>query len=623
MLSKWETGRHRPSPYYQDLLCRYFQLPAAALFPEHPPDHALDPVAPQLVVTHRDLQQAMLGLVDGAHEHLVSVGSRSRDRGYLDAIEHTLATRPELVHYRVLFGPPRHPLLTEHLHRLIALRDPGDRSHGVKTLHISMITSPDYPERHFVATEHAAVVTLPSLTSAEAFDTGIVLDAAAGARYLEHARQLYLAGRRADTVPALTALTALTASTSRPQEAPITTVDMLAAARDDHHSVLALTRELIAIPSRGGIDPGQPILDHTTAWLTSRRLPVRILRDPTGTAVALVTDIHGRHRGPRWVLDACLDTAAFGDEHAWTHPPTTPAIHAGWLYGRGSADSKAAVAIFCHLAARIAAIRDQLTGTLTLLFDLDEHTGGFHGAQAFLADAGEVAGVMIGYPGLDHIVVGGRGVHRARLHVHGVASHSGGRTSTPNAISKATQLVTALDATELPGAGHGFPAAKLTVTEIHAGASFSITPDLCSIGIDLRTTPAFDDHAAEQLLRRVTDTIDRAWPGTQPTLIEQVLRWPPYALPDSPPAVALFTAARGLGLDVTAKIAGPSNIGNLLAGHGIAVTAGFGVAHIGEHSTDERIRLDSIPLVHAAYHHAICTLLSATEAHTPTWALHH
>ena len=57
---------------------------------------------------------------------------------------------------------------------------------------------------------------------------------------------------------------------------------------------------------------------------------------------------------------------------------------------------------------------------------------------------------------------------------------------------------------------------------------------------------------------------------------------------------------------------GPSNIGNYLAGLGIPATAGFGVDYTGLHGTDERIRLDSIPAVHAAYHQALLILLHGT-----------
>ena len=58
-----------------------------------------------------------------------------------------------------------------------------------------------------------------------------------------------------------------------------------------------------------------------------------------------------------------------------------------------------------------------------------------------------------------------------------------------------------------------------------------------------------------------------------------------------------------------AKVAGPSNIGNYLAGLGIPATAGFGVDYQGLHGTDERVRLASIPAVQAAYHQALLILL--------------
>ena len=105
--------------------------------------------------------------------------------------------------------------------------------------------------------------------------------------------------------------------------------------------------------------------------------------------------------------------------------------------------------------------------------------------------------------------------------------------------------------------------------------------------------------------------MDAAWPGTRRTLIEVTTRWSEYRLPDdSRLKTALLAAARQAGLSPAAKVAGPSNIGNYLAGVGIQATAGFGVDHKGLHGTDERIRIDSIPPVQAAYHHACLTLLT-------------
>src|ERR1039458_10548016 len=151
----------------------------------------------------------------------------------------------------------------------------------------------------------------------------------------------------------------------------------LGAAVDDHDSVVNLTRDLVRIPSRAGTDPYGPVLECMSAWLAGHGLTPRLLSAPGGGTVAMVCEINGSQPGPRYVLDACLDTAPFGDEAAWTYPPVSGEIDDGWLHGRGACDSKAGAAIFAHVAARHQLISDQLAGRLGLLFDVDrseEHT---------------------------------------------------------------------------------------------------------------------------------------------------------------------------------------------------------------------------------------------------------
>jgi succinyl-diaminopimelate desuccinylase len=388
----------------------------------------------------------------------------------------------------------------------------------------------------------------------------------------------------------------------------------LQAAREDHDAVVKLAQDLVRIPSRSGIDPYDPVLDYMASWLAGHGLPCQRLAGAGGTTVALTCEITGVGPGPRYVLDACLDTAPFGDENAWTYPPTSGEITGGWLHGRGSSDSKAGAAIFAHIAVRLQQMVGQWSGSVVLLFDIDEHTGVFGGARAYFENRipSQVDGVMIGYPGLDHVVTGGRGVLRARMHVHGVAGHSGASKAVPSAIAKAAALVSCLHDMPLPGPGPDFPLpAKLTVTAINGGEGYSTVPDLCVCNVDVRLTPALGDRAALDLLRTAAVGIDAAWPGTQPTHVEVTTRWPAFALGEQEPLrAALLTAANAAGAPATAKVAGPSNIGNYLAGLGIPATAGFGVDYRGLHGTDERIVLDSIPPVQAAYHQALLTLLN-------------
>jgi succinyl-diaminopimelate desuccinylase len=95
-------------------------------------------------------------------------------------------------------------------------------------------------------------------------------------------------------------------------------------------------------------------------------------------------------------LNACLDTAPFGDLASWMRRPTSGDIARGVLFGRGAADSKTGAAIFAHLGIEFAAGGSALAGRLLILFDAAEHTGRFGGARQFLETYKPIDGVMIG-----------------------------------------------------------------------------------------------------------------------------------------------------------------------------------------------------------------------------------
>ncbi|MFJ7333128.1 M20 family metallopeptidase [Streptomyces sp. NPDC101110] len=378
--------------------------------------------------------------------------------------------------------------------------------------------------------------------------------------------------------------------------------------------VVDLAGELIRRPSRAGLDDPAPVLGVLEDWLSGHGLPYRRLYGDTGSPVALLVEIAGGRPGPWWALDACVDTAPYGDETAWSFPPAAGDVVDGRLRGRGAADSKLAAALFCRIAAELHGRTDELRGGLAVLLDADEHTGGFGGARAYLTDpdAARPAGVMIGYPGLEEVVVGGRGLWRAGIAVHGMPGHSGARRTAVGAVSRAAHLVRLLEASPLPGARGDFPLPpRLTVTYCHGGEGFSAVPGRCEIGVDVRTTPGFGARDAEDLVRTAAAGLDAALPAPRPTEVTAVASWPPYRLAaDEQPAAALLDAAAGQGLRVRAKTAGPSNIGNLLAAEGIPATAGFGLPHEGLHGVDELVHLADLPVVHAVYRRAVLGLLT-------------
>jgi succinyl-diaminopimelate desuccinylase len=379
-------------------------------------------------------------------------------------------------------------------------------------------------------------------------------------------------------------------------------------------SIVELAKTLIAIPSQGGIDAPDAIIEATGQWLAEHRLEPSVLRNGGGDPIGVTVDIVSGP-GPGYCLNACLDTAPFGDPAAWSDAPTAGAVREGWLAGRGAADCKTAISMFAHIGADIASRPADLTGTLTLLFDADEHTGRFGGIQAYLASGRRPDGVMIGYPGLDEIVVGARGFWRAGLVVTGRSGHSGGRSpEADNAVVKAAELVRRLTDCDVSRDADGdFPLPpKITVTGIRGGQGYSIVPDRCTVSVDIRLTPGRDAAWADRLVREACRSLDETIPSRQPTVVETETTWPAYRLsPASKLPISLQSAARqALGRGLPLAVAGPSNIGNFLAARGIEATCGFGVAYRNLHGADEAIEVASIPAVYDTYLSAVRELLA-------------
>ncbi|MFI2664173.1 XRE family transcriptional regulator [Micromonospora carbonacea] len=209
MVSGWELGRHTTSHAHRKTLCAIYGKSVDELFAHQDQPLADSDDAPRLLARYADLYPAMLTVVGEARECLIVTGSRSRNGSYLEAIEAALVANPALVLYRVLHGPPHYRVLKQHLVRLLELRDPQDRSLGVKTLHLAVEEDQWAPERFFIASERAAVVPIPSLTSHEAFDSAVLLGPGPASRLLDHGRQAYAAARRIETVDDVRALEVL------------------------------------------------------------------------------------------------------------------------------------------------------------------------------------------------------------------------------------------------------------------------------------------------------------------------------------------------------------------------------------------------------------------------------
>jgi hypothetical protein len=157
------------------------------------------------VLGHHELLDRLYHVVGEAEECLVATGSRSRDPGYLAAIEERVANSA-IVHYRVLCGPPHWPVLQAHLLRLHQLR--ATVSGGDPRILIGLFRDVRRGPEHFIcANERRAVLVLPSLNGLERYDTGLELAGESfGTAYVRLVHELYAASEPVESESAIRAL---------------------------------------------------------------------------------------------------------------------------------------------------------------------------------------------------------------------------------------------------------------------------------------------------------------------------------------------------------------------------------------------------------------------------------
>lgn len=78
------------------------------------------------------------------------------------------------------------------------------------------------------------------------------------------------------------------------------------------------------------------------------------------------------------MLNGHFDVVPPGDLKAWKYPPFSPTLVDGKMFGRGTADMKAGLAVFMQLYVDLV---DKLDYNLIFTAVPDEETGGEHGSK--------------------------------------------------------------------------------------------------------------------------------------------------------------------------------------------------------------------------------------------------
>lgn len=218
-----------------------------------------------------------------------------------------------------------------------------------------------------------------------------------------------------------------------------------------------------------------------------------------------------RGTSDRWLaIDIHMDTVGV---ETMEGDPFDGRVADGRVYGRGSVDTRASLAVALALLEHLHTTGQTLHDNLLICASADEETG-CYGAPVFanwVRHQGLLLDQMIvAEPTLCAPIHGHKGALGLVFEIEGVAAHSSKPQLGQNAISAAARVISALDAeyqriNVLPVSsklGNG----ALSVTMIQGGQAQNIIPNTCRLNVDRRLTVGEDPLAIRAHLTGLAQT---------------------------------------------------------------------------------------------------------------------
>lgn len=149
-----------------------------------------------------------------------------------------------------------------------------------------------------------------------------------------------------------------------------------------------LLRDLIRINTTNPPGGELKAAAHIAGLAAAEGIPYELIETAPGRA-NLILKLQGREAGPPLILLSHLDVVGAREEE-WTHPPFDGVIEDGYLWGRGTIDTKQLTAM--ELVALFRMARDNVVPRrdVYLIATADEESGSEYGLKALLKTHGDL-----------------------------------------------------------------------------------------------------------------------------------------------------------------------------------------------------------------------------------------
>lgn len=249
-------------------------------------------------------------------------------------------------------------------------------------------------------------------------------------------------------------------------------------------------QELVRSPSPSGSEG--PAAEAAAAGLRDLGFDA-VQVDPAGNVYGV---IEGDRPGRTIHLNTHLDTVAIGDPGEWPHDPLGGIVAEGKLWGRGSVDNKANLAVQA-VAAVEATRRRPFHGRVIVSGVVQEEVCGL-GAR-FLAERVESDLVILGEPTSLRVARGHRGRIEVFVDFQGRIAHAARPALGLNPLRPLGQFLVALESAVLPrDPDLGASTASPTQVASHPDST-NVIPAVARVVVDYRNVPG---DTIDQVLAR-------------------------------------------------------------------------------------------------------------------------
>lgn len=380
----------------------------------------------------------------------------------------------------------------------------------------------------------------------------------------------------------------------------------------DPAALVAFTQELIRVRSLSGEEAA--VVERIVAEMHALGFD-EIAIDANGSAIGIV---NGAAPGPTILLDAHCDTVGIAPGSTWTHDPFAATLAEGYLYGRGAADMKGALAAMIYAAGTVdrARLAGRVAVSATVLEEVMEGISLETVIAALKPDF-----VIIGEATELNLNRGGRGRAEVHLETTGKPAHSSSPQLGLNAVHEMIKVIAAVEAAPL--ASHELLGpALLALTDMISDPypGYSVIPSRCRVTYDRRTLPG---ETAASVLGAITaqpgvqgiqysvaiaDGEHRAYTGATLTAPKFFPAW--VFAEDHPFVQAALAGLHAAGLTPAIRAYRFCTNGASSAGVLGIPTIGFGPAAEGDaHVVDERLAVAELVAAAAGYRGIVETVL--------------